>query len=121
VQVSDFERAVVEELITEDAEAAVLFEQLAHAAVSDRNYSGVGVFVRLSISPEARRVRLDHPSPITGTNLTHPHLERGAMAILWLKNGLIECLEMFTHQEPWPTIEGSFQIERKTRESRVTH
>jgi hypothetical protein len=114
VELSRFERTVIERLIDGDAEEAVLREQLARISAVERDYSGKGVFVTLSLSDTALPVRQfpnrhieERPSFI----LKHPQLKHGATAILFMEDGVMKMLECATFGEDWPTDDASFEIQ----------
>jgi hypothetical protein len=114
VHLKNFERLAIADLIASESDVVTLKTQLESAAVTERQHTGSGVFVHLSVPDGAPRVSSEHPSPITGDPrpfLRHPEVESGAMAILWIEGGRMDCLEMCVFgDENWPLEDSGFQL-----------
>ena len=71
--------------------------QLRSCAPNTRSYSGVGLFVELSIRPGSWSKMPDEvKSPVGGPTISSPSLKNGAGSILFLKDGLVDTLEVYT-------------------------
>ncbi len=79
-----------------------LSAQLPLVAVSSRTNTGVGVIVDLVVAPGARKTTI--PSLVISSILLEVDgLEHGAGVAIFVEDGLLSSLEMFTHAgEPWP-------------------
>jgi hypothetical protein len=111
-KLSGFEYRAVDTLVRSDPEREVFLAQLAMAEVSSRDYTGVGVYVDISIPSTAPKVGLARwkiEDMLIG-HADHPALTAGAGLIVWLRNGLITCLEAYTYDEGWPTDEALFRV-----------
>jgi hypothetical protein len=113
MELSQIERAVIETMISGDAEQAVLRNQLKVATVVKRNYTGVGVFVTFHVPSDALRMKMTNryiqSTPMAF--LKHPELSPGAQAMLWFKDACMSSLECVTVEGAWPSDESKFQIE----------
>ena len=114
MELSEFERRVIDVMITGDPEEVVLREQLRVATVSARDYTGVGVFVKLDISESVMRTEMTNrfiqTTPMAF--LSHPKLPRGAQAMLWFDQALMNTLECMTFDgHDWPKDESNFVAE----------
>jgi hypothetical protein len=102
-KLTTFERDVLEKALCGDhSELAALREQLVVAGVSERTMTGVGFFTTLIIPAghplTPRRLSLD----ITDVTAEVDGVQNGAGFVLFVKDGLLDCLEGFTYDEPWP-------------------
>jgi len=113
---TDFEYNVIQKLLAGDCEAyrIVLF-QIGQAIVS-RTYTGAGFFLEFDVpshvptsEPKTFRVGDVH-GDISG-------LEFGAGFILFVENGVVQQLEGFSYEEPWPDSIDDYQL-RYTKEPR---
>ena len=74
--------------------------QLQSCAPSDRSYSGAGLFIELSIQPGSwSKIPDEVKSPVSGPNISSPSLKNGAGSILFLKDGLVDMLEVYTFDD----------------------
>jgi hypothetical protein len=82
--------------------------------VTSRDYTGVGLYTKLSINPNAPRLarsgRYIEETP--KVHLTHPALTSGAGVILWLSDGRLDTLECYTYDADWPEDEDCFTVTR---------
>lgn len=92
---SDLERNVLFALVENDPERETLLRQIESARVTDREYTGVGLYTKLAVNPGVQRLttmsRLIEEYPKLG--LIHPDLEAGAGVILWLDEAKIDTIE----------------------------
>jgi hypothetical protein len=113
MELSEFERRVIDVMISGDPEEGVLRKQLRLATVMERDYTGVGVFVKLNIVGAVMRTkmtnRLIQTTPMA--YLTHPELPQGAQAMLWFDDALMSTLECLTFDGDWPEDQSKFTVE----------
>ena len=94
-------------------------QQLAHAMVSERKFSGVGFFTHIVV-PAGAAVRCDLPSTeISGVGAEFPGVKHGAGFILFIRDGVVSWLEGFTYDEPWPERTDEFRLFRMPRTARA--
>ena len=110
-----FELSVLESLITGDREESILREQLSQATVSNREFTGIGVYVDIFVPENSLKIELSNRY-IEGTPmayLKHPDLNPPGDAKLWFTKWKISTLEMLTlGGEPWPNDVSKFEIEK---------
>ena len=118
MKLSDFERAVLTACFEVHPEADTALAQLEKATVTNREYTGCGVFVHLQI--ENARPLEDSKRTLEGRAgifLSHPELKDGADVIVFLKDGILDFLEMVTFgPEDWPKNGDTFVIERSEKD-----
>ena len=90
----------------------MLVAQLAVAECVSREYTGVGVYVRLRVDPSAPKLNsvgwtVEH---MPMGNAEHPALAAGVGLILWIQDGYISCLECYTYDGNWPDDESLLQF-----------
>lgn len=108
----DFERRLLDAAIEGDAEQEILRAQVAAALVSSREHTGVGLYVNLDVqrAPKLRSPRVDRQ--LEGAKrilLSHPALDYGAGAIVWVDDGRIQSIECFAYHGSWPDDEAAFR------------
>ena len=99
-----FEREVIETILRLDHPVMdALRAQLAVCGVVDREFTGHGFFTTVVVPPDAA------PASVTRYQLrlgevgaTLDGLDNGAGFVLWIKTGIIDCLEGFAYDQPWP-------------------
>lgn len=113
MELTRFERDLLENLIEGDAEESVLRGQLGLASVAERDYTGVGIYITLLIPEYAPRTRMAnrdlHTTPMA--YLRHPELKAGAQAVLWFEDALMSTIECLALEGLWPSDESKFVIE----------
>ncbi len=96
------ERTVLDKCLTgEHPLLQSLREQLDGIQVAEREYTGVGVYVRLAYTGDARPC----PCPslvIDDVLLDVEGLEHGAASAVFVTEGVLSLLEMYSYGEPWP-------------------
>lgn len=110
---SSFEYHAIRTIAVNDPERDCLLAQLACAEVISRDYTGVGVYVNISIPETAPKLALTRwkIEDMPMGHAKHPLLPDGAGWIVWLKNGLISCLECYTFDGAWPDDDALFRIQ----------
>ena len=109
---SSFERQVLLCIINGNSEETSLEGQIESAGVVSREYSGAGSFINICVSNSHPRLRTskNRIEQATQVHLEHPELEAGAGAILWLEDGLISQLELYSYSSIWPADEANFTV-----------
>jgi hypothetical protein len=90
-----------------------LREQIDDLEVVSRDDSGAGIFTNFRLKQSAPLVdipteRYRDPPEV---HATHPAIRGGAVFLVWLKEGRIDCLEMATGETPIPD-ENAFTFEQ---------
>jgi hypothetical protein len=106
---NSFEKTLLAEVITESPSAEILAEQLAKLTVKDREYTGVGSFTEFEVPDDVTKVtdkqagsdRLLYGS----VYISSPDLEHGGGCILYIENGVMDCLECYAYGDFWPRKE----------------
>jgi hypothetical protein len=114
---SNLERGVLLALAEDDPERETLLQQIESARVVDRDYTGVGLYTKLTVDPDVPKLttpnRLIEDYPKLG--MIHPELEAGAGVILWLDDAKIDTIEFYTFTGDWPKDEASFKIDKPNK------
>jgi hypothetical protein len=102
MQFTDLEGVVIDWLLAEDDPVLEkLRSQFASANVQEREFTGVGVFVTLSVPASAPKV--DPPNLTIGDlALEIEDVRNGAGVVLFVNDGLLDLLEIYTYDDPWP-------------------
>jgi hypothetical protein len=104
MQPTAFEKKALYSLLAgEHPILAALREQADHVAVRSRETSAVGAFINFEVDhstvpPIQIRSRLVLGDGVIVT----PRLQHGAGCSLFVEDGYISFLEVFTYDEPWP-------------------
>jgi len=98
----EFERIIIEDIIQTYPEyAEKLTRQYNSATVVGRNINSHGFYTRFEVKD--KDAAIDESVKQLGENQWNLNdLKYGSDYILWIKNGLISCLEGFSYGEPWP-------------------
>jgi hypothetical protein len=115
MELSQFERRVLEFMAANDPEGEVLRAQLASATVLERDYTGRGVFVKIHVPESAPLTAMTNRYIQTTPTayIRHPQLTPGAEAMLWFAEGRMEMLEFVTNgEEAWPRDEEHLEVEQ---------
>ena len=105
------EKTVLDLLLDKQSEPFdTIRQQLAHAIITNREFTGVGFFTDFLL-PENAPVRRDLPdSTLGGVDAEFPGLKHGAGFLLFIRDGTISMLEGYTYDEPWPTSIPDFRV-----------
>ena len=99
MEFTPFEKALIQ-WYADHAAHKEIKNQLLCCVPDERWYSGVGLFVELSIRPGSwSKAPEDVKSPLSGPSISSPSLENGAGSILFLNDGLVGTLEVYTFGE----------------------
>jgi len=78
------------------AEDKNLIKQLNTVKPKEREISEVGSFVDLKLPPSTKGEKCQVKNPINGPKIKSPHLKDGGSSLLFISNGLISVLEIFS-------------------------
>lgn len=80
--------------------------QIETLTESDFHYSGAGLFVSFSHDEDIFKFRLNEDKlTLTGVEIKSPDLAIGADAIVFFKDGVIDFLEIWSHDGNYPDKE----------------
>jgi len=107
------EKAVVDMLLQKRGEPFdTIRQQLAHASVTKREFTGVGFFTEFAVQADAS-VRRNLPDATIGdVGAKFPMLQHGAGFLLFIRDGVVSMLEGYTYDEPWPASTDEFRVYR---------
>lgn len=83
-----------------DPKCAAVRAQYERATVREVLLSGVGFFVRFDVPSEVPRVDFDFSGCDAAIALER--VEHGAGCVLFIRNGVLTTLEVFTYADAWP-------------------
>ena len=98
-----------------DARFPVLRLQYGTATVKDRQFSGVGFFTDFEVPPGTTKVAPPNFELGSHVLLQLEGLQHGAGVVLFVRDGVIQMLEGYTFDEPWPADPRLLGIEGPTR------
>lgn len=103
-ELTAFEYAVLEKLLFgDDPVLQTLKIQFECVSVCDRELTGAGFFLYLSVSDEAPRIIDSKVSFNFGDVFADiEDLKYGAGFVLFVKDGVLDMLEGYSYDEPWP-------------------
>ena len=109
---SRLEREVLAKFLArDDPGAAVLRQQLEVCRVTKRELTGVGFFTDLAVPNAAPRARLGADEVrLSGVLAEIDGLEHGAGFVLYVDGGVLNMLEGYCYDEPWPDHIGTFSL-----------
>ena len=110
---TSLEKAVLDLLLEKQGEPFdTIRQQLVHATVTKREFTGVGFFTDFAL-PENAAVRRDLPDATIGDiGAEFPGLQHGAGFLLFIRGGTVSMLEGYTYDESWPTSSDEFRVYR---------
>jgi hypothetical protein len=111
-ELTPLESAVLEKMLAKSGEPFdTIRDQLAHASVSSREFTGVGFFTHFAVPSEAP-VRRDLASAeIDGVGAQIPGLQDGAGFLLFIRDGIISFFEGYTYGDAaWPDPITEFRV-----------
>ncbi len=102
MEINELERRIIDALLLgPDKMLSDLREQCEHASVNSRDYTGVGFFTHLQLPANTRRVAPAN-FVIGDLFLDVPETEHGADAMLFIREGLVDFLEVVALNGDWP-------------------
>ena len=115
---SIIEKAVLEKLLDGSLPLLVqLRKQLTRCIVAKREFTGFGFYAIFDVPDDVR--------PITGFDIKFgdvvaeiPELPSGAGFLLYIKDGVLDMLEGFSYDEPWPSSIDRYNLNYMNGEKR---
>jgi hypothetical protein len=106
------ESAVLDKMLAKSGEPFdTIRDQLAHASISSRKFTGVGFFTHFMIPSEAPVRRNLARAEIDGVGAKIPGLQDGAGFLLFIRDGVISFLEGYTYGDAsWPDPITEFSV-----------
>ena len=86
-----------------------LRRQFERCHVASRQMTGVGFLTELDTDVERAPVRPGRLC-VGDVTVTIDGLERGAGFLLFVEDGVLDTLEGFTYDEPWPDVIGRYEV-----------
>jgi hypothetical protein len=103
MELSNLERNVMEMLLSgDDPTLRILADQFRVAKVTNRELTGVGFYTTFSIPPQAPRLEGGKSLRLGDVTAEIQGLQHGAGFILFVNGGVIDFLEGYSFDEPWP-------------------
>lgn len=104
------EQAVMQELLDGDDDIlSILREQLKAAQVVKRELTGMGFYTTFEVSADAARAG-DQTFKFGDVVASLPGLKHGAGFLLYVKLGVLQMLEGYSYDEPWPQETSEFKL-----------
>lgn len=93
-------------LLLDGEDSKFLIPQLDYISDSDYNYTnGGGCFITFSYSDDIIKYKLKDNLVLNGITIESPELEAGADATLFMKDGIIDYLEIWSFDGKYPNTE----------------
>jgi len=103
---SKFIKDILDLLTDGDSFGQSIREQISYLTEKDYNYTGVGVFVNFSHADGIEKLKtVNHKLILNGVIIKSKELELGAEATVFCDNGLIDYLEIWSHDGVYPKKE----------------
>jgi hypothetical protein len=111
IELTSLENDIVRWLL-ENCEDSDVQRQLPHLLLRKRDYTGVGFFLHFSLPPDviATPDSTGDSMPILGPEIASSQLDSGAGTVLFLTNGLIDCIEIFAYGNHFPETLGDHTL-----------
>lgn len=93
--------------------------QYETSSVSRRAWTGVGFWTDIHVSKSAGALTMIRSLHLSDVVAEMAGLEHGVGFVLHIEDGLLEMLEGYTFDEPWPTSEGTFTLAYTGDEART--
>jgi hypothetical protein len=110
VEVSSLERDVIDATLAgEHPVLATLRNQWATAKVTDRECTGVGIYLTIEVAPNASTLPIERL--LFGDVIVDLPTKTDAMgSLVYVEDGRLTCLEMYTFDMPWPEDVSGFVV-----------
>jgi hypothetical protein len=106
------EKAVIGALLEKSGEPFdTARQQLEHARITKREFTGVGFFTEFAITDDAP-IRRDLPDATLGNvGVEFPGVQHGAGFLLFIRGGVVTMLEGYTYAgDQWPERIDEFRV-----------
>src|SRR5260221_5640419 len=102
-QLIEIERELLEAILSTTHMRSALRSQIDTVTVVSRRYTGVGFYSELAVAPDSEAI--DPPNLELGRELyvDIENVPQGAGAVLFVRNGFLSMLELFTFSDPLPS------------------
>ncbi|MGB9115403.1 hypothetical protein [Bradyrhizobium sp.] len=111
MKLTTLESNVLEMLLAgEEPELATLRVQAGSAQAADRNLSGVGFYTKFAYPSEQVPLPSRPTFDFGDVKAESPKLAHGAGFVLFVRGGVLDALEGYTYDDPWPTDEASITL-----------
>jgi hypothetical protein len=109
---SPLERDILQWIVAR-AKSHSLKEQVARAKVAARQHTGSGAYVDLWVPPDSPEVPAIELSgnPLDGPTIESPALEAGAGSLLFVKDGRLSLIEIFSYGSSFPESLDQYELE----------
>lgn len=112
-ELTALERAVIASLLSpEHPVTEALRYQADHCRIASREFTAVGFYTALEVPQDAP------PAPVAPGRLNLGDvtavidgLDHGAGFVLWIEDGVLQVLEGFSYDEPWPQEIRGFDVQ----------
>jgi hypothetical protein len=103
-RLTPFEQEVITTILRpEHPVMSALRAQLAVCRVADREFTGHGFYTSLVVPSDVAPARVTRDRLHLGeVGATLDGLDNGAGFVLWIEHGVLDCLEGFAYDQPWP-------------------
>jgi len=103
MQLNSLEQTILQMLLAgDDTVLALLRTQREAATIVSRKMTGVGFFIHFAVPESIERTTPQH-FVIGDVSGSLSSLANGAGFLLFIKNGVLSCLEGYTYNEGWPS------------------
>jgi len=107
------EQAVIDILLDKQGEPFdTIRQQLSHATIAERRFTGAGFFTDFIIPADAPARRDLADMTIGGVGAEFPGMQHGAGFLLFVRAGVVSMLEGYTYDESWPASTDEFTLHR---------
>lgn len=111
MELQPMEEAVINKLLDGELPALIaLRQQIPHLFVKTRELTGVGFFTDFGAPPDAVPAPVGEKIRFGDVEAKIPGLQHGAGFVLYIDGGLIQRLEGYTYDEPWPERVDGFAL-----------
>ena len=108
---SNLEIAVMKALLMgEDHVLKILSSQFKNAVLKERKMTGTGFFVNFEFPSTVLKLTPSKTFRFGDVGANISGLLNGAGFLLFVKDGLIDSLEGYSYEEPWPNNTDKFEI-----------
>jgi hypothetical protein len=105
------ERAVMEFLLRGDHPVLKTLEaQWRLASIRDREFTGVGLFANIDVSHSAKSLSNARRFTFGDVLVDFHGLKAPVGSVLFIEDGKLSTLELYTHGEPWPADDSRFTL-----------